>query len=118
MVSQASLDELERSADLPSRLDDRRFRMLVTIDGTEPFEEDRWIGRDVAVGEAVIRVMLPTARCQTTTRDPATGERDFDALHAIRQLRGLSAERTVDFGVYATVVAPGRIAVGDAVAPA
>ena len=70
------------------------------------------------IGQAVVRVALPTPRCATTTRDPATGQRDFDALRALRELRGLSVEQTVDFGVYATVVKPGRIAIGDAVTPA
>jgi hypothetical protein len=117
IVSEASLGELERSADLPGPLDDRRFRMLVTIAGSEAFEEDRWVGADVRVGEAVVRVIVPTARCATTTRDPATGQRDWDALRALRDLRGLSPQQTVDLGVYATVVTPGRIAVGDEVGP-
>jgi len=117
IVSEASLGELERSADLSAPLDDRRFRMLVTIAGTEALEEDRWVGSEVRIGEAVVRVAVATARCATTTRDPATGQRDFDALHAIRALRGLSPERTVDFGVYASVVAPGWIAVGDTLTP-
>jgi uncharacterized protein YcbX len=118
IVSEASLDELERSADLPSALDDRRFRMLMTLAGCEAFEEDRWVGSDVRVGEAVVRVGLSTARCATTTRDPATGERDWDALRALKDLRGLSPQQTVDLGVYATVVSPGRVAVGDEVRPA
>lgn len=115
IVSEASLDELDRSADLPAPLDDRRFRMLVTVGDSEAFEEDRWVGADVRVGDAVIRVVVPTARCATTTRDPSTGERDWDALRALRDLRGLSPQQTVDLGVYATVVKPGRIAVGDEV---
>jgi MOSC domain-containing protein len=118
IVSEASLDELERSADLPAPLDDRRFRMLVTLAGTEAFEEDGWVGNQVRIGEAVVRIAVPTARCATTTRDPATGQRDWDALRAIKDLRGVSPEQTVDLGVYAAVVSPGRVAVGDEVAPA
>lgn len=118
LVSEASLDELEKSADLPGPLDDRRFRMLITVGGTEPFEEDRWVGSDVRVGDAVIQVVVPTARCATTTRDPSTGERDWDALRALKDLRGASPQQTVDLGVYAAVIKPGRIAVGDEVAPA
>lgn len=118
IVSEESLDELERSADLPGPLDDRRFRMLVTLAGCEPFEEDRWVGGELRVGGAVVRIVVPTARCATTTRDPATGQRDWDALRALKDLRGVSPEQTVDLGVYATVVKPGRVAVGDEVAPA
>lgn len=113
IVSEESLDALERSADLPAPLDDRRFRMLVTLAGCEPFEEDRWVADELRVGEAVVRVVVPTARCATTTRDPATGQRDWDALRALKDLRGVSPEQTVDLGVYATVVKPGRVTVGD-----
>ena len=118
IVSTASLDTLERSADLPEPLDDRRFRMLVTLDGLAAWEEDGWVGRDVRIGEAIVSVELATPRCATTTRDPATGERDWDALRAIKNLRGLSPSSTIDFGVYATVVQPGRIRLGDEVVPA
>jgi MOSC domain-containing protein len=118
IVSEASLDALEQSADLPGPLDDRRFRMLVTLAGCEPFEEDRWVGGDLRLGEAVVRIVVPTARCVTTTRDPATGQRDWDALRALKDLRGISPEQTVDLGVYASVVKPGRVAVGDEVGPA
>jgi uncharacterized protein YcbX len=118
IVSEASLDALEGSAHLPGPLDDRRFRMLMTIAGCEAFEEDRWVGREARVGESIVRIVVPTARCATTTRDPATGQRDWDALRALKDLRGVSPEQTVDLGVYATVVKPGRVAVGDEVAPA
>jgi uncharacterized protein YcbX len=117
IVSQASIDELERSADLPGPLDDRRFRMLFTVDRVEPRDEDGWVGREVAIGDAVVRVELTVPRCATTTRDPETGARDWDALRAVRALRGLSVEQTVDFGVYATVVKTGRVAIGDAAGP-
>jgi uncharacterized protein len=117
IVSRASIDELERSADLPGPLDDRRFRMLVTLDEIAPRAEDAWVGREVAIGDAVVRVELPVPRCKTTTRDPETGVHDWDALRAVKELRGLSIEHTVDFGVYATVARPGRVAIGDEVRP-
>ncbi len=117
ILSRASIDALERGAGLPDELDDRRFRMLVTIDGIGAYGEDDWIGGDVAVGEAVVRVDVPAARCATTTRDPSTGLRDIDVLRLLADVRGVSERRTVDFGVYCDVVRPGRVSVGDAVRP-
>ncbi|MFL5755002.1 MAG: MOSC domain-containing protein [Chloroflexota bacterium] len=117
IISTASLEALSASAGLAA-LDDRRFRMLVTIDGVDAFGEDAWIGSEVSIGAAVVHVELPTSRCATTTRDPATGLRDWDALRAVKNLRGLSPTNTIDFGVYATVVTPGTIGVGDEVRPA
>ena len=117
MLSEASLAVLARSVDASNGIDDRRFRMLVRLTGTRPFEEDTWSGSVVRIGQAVVRVEGPVARCATTTRDPSTGIRDFDALRAIRNLRGLSARNTIDFGVYADVLEPGRVALGDEVVP-
>ncbi len=116
LVSSASVAELAWRAGLDA-LDGRRFRMLVELDGCEPHEEDTWVGRRLRLGEAVVEVGGPVPRCATTTRDPATGERDFDALRAIATYRGKRDGKHVDFGVYARVAEPGRVRVGDAAEP-
>ncbi len=93
-------------------LDPQRFRMLVEVSGGEPNDEDDWIGRRVRVGAAVIGVRKACTRCATTTRDPRTGVRDFDTLRTLLQERG-----SINLGVYADVVMPGRVHVGDVVEP-
>jgi len=99
-------------------VDSRRFRILIEVAGAEtPHQEDSWLGREVRIGEAVVRVTKPDARCVITTQDPDTGQRDFPTLHVIKQYRGLRDGRKLDFGVYADVIRPGRVAVGDAVSP-
>jgi uncharacterized protein len=117
LVSDASLAELARRAGLDVPVDGRRFRMLFEVTGCGPHEEDEWCGRAVRLGEAVVRVLEPVARCATTTQDPATGVRDFDTLRAITAYRGLRDGEAIDFGVYGEVVQPGRVRVGDVVAP-
>lgn len=119
IVSEASVAELARQGNDGRPLDARRFRMLVQVTGLdEPHAEDRWVGRDVAIGQAVVRVTKPDARCVITTQDPDTGHRDFPTLHVINAYRGLRDGRHLDFGVYADVVRPGRVAVGDPIGPA
>jgi uncharacterized protein YcbX len=118
IVSQASVEELARQGNEGRPLDIRRFRMLIEIAGAQtPHQEDAWLGREVAIGEAVVRVTRPDARCVITTQDPDTGERDFPTLHVIKQYRGLRDGRKLDFGVYADVIRPGRVALGDPVRP-
>jgi uncharacterized protein YcbX len=98
-------------------MDTRRFRLNVELAGCEPFEEDTWEGRPVRVGEAVLRVGGPIPRCAVTTYDPQTGERDFGTLRAIREVRGVSEDGKLNFGVYASVEEPGVINLSDLAAP-
>jgi uncharacterized protein YcbX len=52
-----------------------------------------------------------------TTLDPDTGLRDFPTLRVIRDYRGINEEQQLEFGVYADVVEPGQVRVGDPVEP-
>jgi uncharacterized protein YcbX len=115
VVSVASCARLGEQLD--AEIDHRRFRMLLTLDGCEPHEEDTWSGSRVRVGDAILRVGGPVARCAVTTHDPATGVRSLDTLRAIKDYRGVRDGRRIDFGVYAQVEQPGRVRVGDAVEP-
>ncbi|MGH3103795.1 MAG: MOSC domain-containing protein [Gaiellaceae bacterium] len=115
LVSDASVDELERQAG--AEVDARRFRMLVGVGGCEPHEEDGWLGGDVRIGEALVRLVGRVGRCAITTQNPATGVPNLDTLRTIKGYRGLSDERSIDFGVFGEVVEPGRVRVGDPVAP-
>ena len=116
IVSDESVDELARQAGVGSA-DARRFRMLVGAQGGEPHVEDTWIGREVRVGEAVVRVHEQVARCAITTKNPDTGARDLDTLRVIRAYRGTRGEKHLDFGVYGEVVTPGRVRVGEPIEP-
>jgi uncharacterized protein YcbX len=116
LVSDESVEELARHVGR-DHVDAGRFRMLIGVRGVAPHEEDGWIGHDVRVGEAVVRPLEQVARCAITTKDPATGERDLDTLRVIKEYRGIRGTNYLDFGVYGSVVEPGRVRVGDAVEP-
>jgi uncharacterized protein YcbX len=117
LVSDGSLDRLARQAGT-EEIDSRRFRMLLELTGCEAHEEDTWEGRRFAVGEAVVRVGGPVDRCAVTTRDPDTGERDLDTLRLIKSYRGQrESDGAILFGVYGSVLQPGRVRVGDAFEP-
>jgi uncharacterized protein YcbX len=107
LLNTASLAALRDRLGLP--LAQERFRGNVWLDGLAPFAEFDLVGRDLRIGEAVLRVRQPITRCKATTVDPETGIGDADTLGALRA--GWGHE---DFGVYAEVVAGGRVALGDA----
>jgi uncharacterized protein YcbX len=115
LVSRASVERLEREAG--AAVDARRFRMLFDLDGCAEHEEDSWEGRQLRVGEAVLRVGGPVPRCAATTRHPESGERDLDTLRLIKGYRGVRDGEAIDFGVYAVIEQPGRVRVGDPVEP-
>ena len=116
LVSSESVAEAAHQVGV-DQVDSRRFRMLLEIEGCAPHEEDTWFGRHVRIGETVIEIGGPVPRCATTTRDPSTGQRDLDTLREIAAYRGRRGGKDIDFGVYAQVVRPGRVRVGDTVEP-
>ena len=105
-------------------LDRRRFRPNILIEtdvgtgagidaGTDAtgFPEDAWVGRDPAVGDDVrLRVVGRTERCVMVHL--AQDELPYDA----RILRAAARANSLCLGVYAEVVIPGVIRVGDRVA--
>ncbi|HEX5949395.1 MAG TPA: MOSC domain-containing protein [Actinomycetota bacterium] len=116
LVSLASVEELERQGGADGPLDPARFRMTIELDGLAPHEEDSWAGRRVRVGDTTLLVGDPVPRCVVTTQDPSTGERDFPTLSVIKRYRG-AVDGDLLFGMYASVVDPGDVRVGDPVAP-
>ena len=92
--------------------DARRFRMTIAVDGAQAWEEHGWTGREIAVGDAVLRGADPVGRCVVTTRDPETGSTDAPTLKALAALRG---KDDVTFGIWCEVAVPGHVRLGDAV---
>jgi len=115
LISRASLDGLARSFGVQS-IDARRFRMSIEIDGVEAFEEDGWVGRELIVGDARVRVGGHVGRCLVTGRDPDSGEADLATLDHLREIRsGADTTEPLALGVYGAVSQPGTVSVGDAV---
>jgi uncharacterized protein YcbX len=114
VISRASVAEIGARGGDPG-LDPRRFRMLVEINGLDPYEEDGWQGREVRIGTAVIQLGDRMPRCVMTTLDPDTGRRDFDTLDVLAAHRKVGTNLLL--GVYGDVVRPGIVGVGDEVSP-
>jgi uncharacterized protein YcbX len=115
LLGAASVEELARQAGLPE-VDARRFRMLIEFSGDTPHVEDTWNGMLVEVGGAVLRALGPVKRCAAVTRNPDTGRVDLQTLRLINAYR--ERQPTVlgvgtTFGIYADVVEPGTVSVGD-----
>ncbi|HKG40381.1 MAG TPA: MOSC domain-containing protein [Conexibacter sp.] len=119
LLSRASLERLRQESEADDAVDARRFRMTFGIDGVEAHAEDAWRGRNVRVGEVLLRVTGNVGRCAVTTRHAETGGVDFPTLHHLAAYRrdGIDTTEPLPFGVHARVLEPGRVRVGDAVMP-
>ncbi|MFJ7213681.1 MOSC domain-containing protein [Amycolatopsis sp. NPDC098790] len=116
--STASLAALGSETD-GSPVDPRRFRLNLTLDlGRIPFREDTWEGRDVVVGASRLRLGNGVPRCLAVEHHPDGGDRSLKVQRRIRDVRGATPSvwgPAVLFGVYAEVVTPGSVAVGNVV---
>jgi uncharacterized protein len=116
LLSQASADEVGRRGGIEDGFDARRFRPTILMDGLGPHQEDEWVGRPVRAGEALLSVVKLDPRCALTTRNPETGERDADTLRWLTEYRRFD-DGDVYCGLYADVIEPGTVRVGDTVEP-
>jgi uncharacterized protein YcbX len=89
--------------------DRRRFRPSVVVEGVEGLGEREWVGRELAIGDAVLAVREPCERCGVTTIDPETIEIRPDVLRRVNEGFGGI------MGLYCDVARLGTIAVGDEV---
>ena len=108
LINLASLRDYE--AKVGARRHRRRFRANVWFSGAAAWSERDWVGQQLQVGGAVLRVTKPITRCPATEVNPETAERDADPLEELRRLYG-----HVELGVHAEVIEGGRFAVGDAI---
>ncbi|KAB0680049.1 MOSC domain-containing protein [Aureimonas leprariae] len=118
VATEASLRALNRTivAGGTEAVPMNRFRPNVVIADTEAFEEDGWA--TIRVGDVVLDLVKPCARCTVTTVDQSGGVFDGpEPLASLTRLR-MSGDRRapgVLFGWNAVPRAPGEIAVGDGV---
>lgn len=107
LISVQTIDRLGELLGCP--LDARRFRpnLLIDVGQAGPFAEDRWVGRELAIGEMRMRVDKRDGRCVVITVDPDTGERSPEILRAV------ASERQGCLGVYGSTVQPGVVALDD-----
>jgi len=114
---------LDRVAGLSphGRADPERYRPNIVIrTEAEGFTENDWLERALRIGdELVLRVITRTPRCAVPTLAHGGLPRDTDALRVLARHNRIPPLETLDpepcAGVYAEVLSPGRVRVGDPV---
>ena len=108
LMTQQSLDTMSQSAP-NSVFDKKRFRANFILDvggSTDRFPEQAWIGKELHLGDVVLKVIDTCPRCSMTTHATDTLPRDTAIM------RHLVTEADGNLGVYAKVVRGGTIAQG------
>jgi MOSC domain-containing protein len=114
---------LDRIAEASPRnaIEAERYRPnLVIRTSAGGYAENEWVGRELRIGdELVVRVVVPTPRCAVPTLEHGVLPRDTAALRVLARHNRLVPREDLGpqpcAGVYAQVVRPGRIGVGDEV---
>lgn len=101
------LEQQYQGALEPARL---RANAYLELPEGRPFEEDRWIGRQLWLGDVLVEIVRPCEDCVLTTLDAETPERSPGILAAIARGRGGR------LGVHARALTGNRLRVGDPVA--
>jgi uncharacterized protein YcbX len=120
VLTTSTLEELSQLQP-QSTFDERRFRMNVIVRVKEAgFVENGWIGRELAVGEAVrLNIALPDPRCVMTTLAQGDLPSDTGVLRTLTRHNRIQVPGAGKFpcaGVYAVVTSPGMMRTGDRVA--
>ena len=88
--------------------DPRRLRVNLLIDTDEPFIEESWVGRDLTLGAVRLACVQPVPRCRMI-------DIDQDGVVARGNwLKPLAGEREMNIAVYADVLQPATLQLGDA----
>jgi hypothetical protein len=106
LINLASIAALEEV--IGAAVDPIRFRANVYLDRAPAWSELGWIGSEIALGGARLRVIAAITRCAATQVNPATALRDLDIVGALQRGFGHNL-----MGVYAEVAEGGEIAAGD-----
>jgi uncharacterized protein len=108
IINLSSVAALEGAVGAP--VNPLRFRGNFLVSGWPAWQELDLVGRELAIGEARLKVVKQIVRCAATNVDPDTAQRDMNIPKTLLQTWGHT-----DCGIYAEVTAGGEVAAGDQV---
>lgn len=106
LMTTGSLDTMKQQT-AGSVYDLRRFRPNLVIELPGGFLENEWVGKEIKLGDAVLKVEMPCPRCVMTTH----GFRDLPKDPQV--MRELVKYNQGNLGVYCNVTTPGKVSLGD-----
>lgn len=119
LITTATLAAVSDAAGTPPRPRVFRPNLILATPGMSGYAENDWVGQQLAIGGQVrLEIFLPTPRCAVPTLAHGQQPGDPQVLRALARSNRIPVEGfglQTCAGVYAKVVTPGRIRVGDKV---
>jgi uncharacterized protein YcbX len=110
LISCQTISQIAKESE--TEVDSLRFRpnLLIDLESGEPFDELNWVGRILRMGDtARIAITQVDKRCMMITLDPTSAKPSPAVLLCVAQQHNQCA------GVYATVLTPGEVRIGDTI---
>tara|TARA_B100001250_G_scaffold414503_1_gene453310 strand:+ start:1556 stop:2338 length:783 start_codon:yes stop_codon:yes gene_type:complete len=107
-----SLINIQSIKDLESKInkdiDPCRFRSNIYFESDRPWIEFDWLGQELHIGSAILKVFKRTKRCAATMVNPKNATRDINIPKDLKRYYN-----HIDMGIYAKVIQGGDIQVDD-----
>ena len=107
LTTQESLQDMNRRLSRETSM--LRYRPNLVVAGGSPWAEDEW--RVLRIGDVMVRLVKPCARCTVITVDQGTGARGREPLRSLKNFR--EWEGKVYFGQNLVFEGTGRYRVGE-----
>jgi len=90
------------------KIDERRFRLNVFLEGAPAWEELKWVNKKIKIGACLLQIYKPIGRCPNIDVDQVSGDRSDEVFPLMKAKVGHSL-----FGVKADILEGGTLKTGD-----
>ena len=113
-INSVSLLNIQSINDFQKKIDNKievsRFRGNICVDGMEPWEERKWIGRVININNVSFKVEKNIPRCIAINLKPKTDDSGLNLLQSLKKTYNHS-----DMGIYLRALNDGKIEVGSTI---
>ena len=111
-VNSVSLLNIQSINDFQKKIDKKieipRFRGNICVDGIEPWEERKWIGKVIKINNTSFKVEKNIPRCVAINLKPTTDDNSLNLLQSLKK-----AYDHFEMGIYLTALDNGEINLSD-----
>jgi uncharacterized protein YcbX len=111
-INSVSLLNIQSINDFQKKIDKKieipRFRGNICVDGIEPWEERKWIGKVIKINNTSFKVEKNIPRCVAINLKPTTDDNSLNLLQSLKK-----AYDHFEMGIYLTALDNGEINLSD-----